>query len=258
MGRLVQRIEPETAPRVVDGPVVGAGAGVGVHEAVEQLGEFALEPFRLRELPILEARSVADGEPLEEFPAVQVGGALVALQAPPTRLRRGVFVLGWWDAEAVELLDVDPGLVRLERDRLALESEPAVAEPVVQDGERPAQRAARPCLVAGRPEQSREMLAGPGPGDGNVREDRGRLARVDRQGLAVHLDERWAQQGHLQSTQRSLLRTHRDGSGAAGRVVTAGSVRRTGPDVCRFRNASGTVGRDAGTRGTSYGHYGHQ
>jgi hypothetical protein len=189
VGGLVQRVELEHPPRVADPVAVLAGRLGGVGQARERGGQLALERARLRALPVVVAGRVTQPEALHELAAEQ--------------LRRAREVaLGRQRAEAVHV-DVDaavphqphavtPGLDRLGADRAA------------QRGQRPPQRAARVLRVVLGPQQLGQRVARARAVDEReVRQQRERLARVERDRLPVALDARRAEQHHLDSRHRA-------------------------------------------------------
>ncbi len=169
MGRLVQRLERQPAAGVLDRAHVAPARTEPLGEAVEHGPELARERSRLQRLPVVERRAVTEPEAREEDAALQRRGLLELREVSPTR-------------EPPELVDVEEDAVPLERDRVARDSEPAAAERRAQRRERPPQRRAGPIgRVLGPQELRQDVATVPARLDREVREQRGRLPRVDGQ-----------------------------------------------------------------------------
>ncbi len=93
--------------------------------------------------------------------------------------------------QRTEPADVDRVVLQLEADRRPAGVEPAAAQRRAQRRERPPQRGPSPIRLRVRPQQvDQQVAAVDAAGHGQVGEQRGRLARVHTQGLAVDLDPR--------------------------------------------------------------------
>ena len=108
--------------------------------------------------------------------------------------------------EPVELVDIE--LPALERDGVPRDGDPAAAERRAQRRERPAQRRARAIGRVVGPQELRERVAIVDAAlDGEIREQRRRLARVHRERDAVGKHDRWPEELETQRHGTSLIRT---------------------------------------------------
>ena len=194
VGRLVERIEREPAPRTRDRLRRVARGSEGAREPVEHRGELPVHLVARELLPVVERGAVAEAEAGEERAAVERGGLLERLEAAGAGLVRGVPVALRRRDEPTQLVDVEPDPRPRERDRVPPDLDEPGAERRLERRERPAEGGTRAVGVGLRPEQPGERVASRGaPGEGEVGEQRGRLARVDVERPAVDLDQRWAE-----------------------------------------------------------------
>ena len=215
MGRLVQRVEREPAAGVLDRAHVAPARAEPLGEPIEDRPELARERPRLERLPVVERSAVAEPEAGEEDAAVQ---------------RRGLLELGEVSRrrEPPELVDVEQDAVPLERDRVARDGEPAAAERRAQRRERPAQRRARAVgRVLGPEELGERVAAVAAPLDREVGEQRGRLARVDRERHTVA--ERLRRAEERQPQRRVAHASDRRRNGAHGIALRRNDFRTVVP-----------------------------
>ena len=173
MGGLVQRLERQPTAGVLDRAHVAAASPEHLGEAIEDGSQLARERCRLERLPVVERSAVAQAEAREKRSALQ-GRCLLELRE---------VVAG---REPAELVDVDEDTVPLERDRVARDGEPALAECRAQRRERSPQRRARSVgRVLGPQKLGQDVASVPALLDREIREQGGRLARVDRERNAV-------------------------------------------------------------------------
>ena len=202
MGCLVQRLERQPAPGVLDRAHVAPARTEPFGETIEHRPQLARERSRLQRLPVVERRAVAEPEAGEEDVALQRRGLLELREVSPTR-------------EPPELVDVEQDAVPLERDRIARDGEPASAERRAQRRKRPPQRRARAVgCVLGPQELGEHVAAVAALLDREVGEQRGRLARVDGQRNAVA--ERLRRAEERQPQRRVAHESDRRRNGAHG------------------------------------------
>jgi hypothetical protein len=187
MRGLVERIEREPPPRVLDRPhSVGA-----VGEAIEDRAELARQRRGAKRLPVVENGAIPQPEAGEEDTAVKRGRAFEIRKL----LAR---------SEPLELADVD--LAALERNGIPRNLDPPAAERRAQRRERAAERCTRAIGRVVRPQQFCERVAIVDASlDREIREQRGRLARIHRQGRAVGKHDRRTEHADGERHGASLL-----------------------------------------------------
>jgi hypothetical protein len=191
VGRLVQWLSVEPAPRVPQRRRVVAIRDQEFHEPLKDVGQLGVEAARLGHVPLLERRAVAEREPLE--------------QAARTRLRRLRQRLGRVPLrrEPAKALDVElEPVLSPKPDAVALGLDPFLADGAAQSRESAPEGSARTFGVLTRPQELAQRVArARALRQGQVSEQRGRLAGVERDGLAVAFDPRRAEQpdrhGHV-------------------------------------------------------------
>ena len=195
VGRLVERVEGEPATRTRDRLRGVARGSEGAREPVEHRGELPVHLVARELLPVVERGAVAEAEAGEERATVERGGLLERLEAAGAGLVRRVAVaLGRRD-EPAQLVDVEPDPRPRERDGIPPDLDEARVERRLERRERAAEGGTRTVGVGLGPEEPGERVAsGRAPGEGEVGEQRGRLARVDVERPAVDLDQRWAEE----------------------------------------------------------------
>ena len=183
VGRLVQRVEREPLLGPGDGLGQPARAGEQIDQPVEGRGELALDGVGRDPLPVVEGGAVAHRESRQQLTAVQVDRG-----RQRAGVDRGV------GGRSPELGQIEPGAREVERHRAAIGHQPLAAERRAQGRERPPQGRPGALAVVLGPEQRRDHVAPLDvPVDGEVGEDRRRLAGVDRQWAAVEFHDRSAQ-----------------------------------------------------------------
>ena len=202
MRRLVQRLERQPAAGVLDRADVAPAGAEPLGEPVEDAPQLARERSGLQRLPVVERSAVAEPEARKEDAALQGRGLLELGQVFAAR-------------EPAKLVDVEENALPLERDRVACDGEPAAAERRAQRRERPPQRRAGPVGRVLRPQELRQHVA-PVPSllHREIGEERGCLARVDRQRNAVA--ERLRRPQERQPQRRVAHRSDRRRNGAEG------------------------------------------
>ena len=192
--RLVERIESEPAARTRDRLRRVARGSEGAREPVEHRRELPVHLVTCELLPVVERGAVAEAEAGEERATVERGRLLEWLEAARARLVRRVPVaLGRRD-EPTQLVDVEPDPRPRERDGVPPDLDETRVERRLERRERPAEGGTRAVGVGLGPEKAGERVASRGAtGEGEVGEQRGRLARVDVERPAVDLDQRWAE-----------------------------------------------------------------
>ena len=185
VGRLVQRVEREPAARVRGSPAVLAALGQRPHEPPERRAELALQRVGLAHVPGVEAagcragrspRAARRGRPRRRLELAGVAGR----RAPGTRR-------------------TSTSAPVAQRDAVARGVDPLLADRLAQRRQRAPQRPARVLGILVRPQQLAQRLArARALGEREVREQRRRLAGVERHRLAVPANPRRAQQRDLQ------------------------------------------------------------
>ena len=181
MRRLVQVIQRQSTLRVWDrlaGPVGGAQLG---NQPVECGLELGSQLPRGCAVPVVPRDAVAQAEAGQQLAAVQ--------RDRPFQRSDRRFAPSSGGHQPPEPSHVDAFRIRLERDRRAIDGQPALAQPAAQRRERAAQRRAAAVGIGVRPEQFDQQIATVGAAHhGQIREQRGGLASVDPERLTVHLD----------------------------------------------------------------------
>ena len=197
LGGLVQRVKRHPAPRVFDGQLHAAGAGVGVdvRQPCQRPCQIALQRLPLRRLPRLELTRIGQAEPGQEALAVQLGRFGQRGHAFLAQVMVRMAVCAGLAGQRAEAAHVHPQACLLRQaDLLVAQGKPALADGPVQAGQAAAQHGACALLVEVGPEQAGQLVAADGMRDGGqVSEERDGFAPPDVHGRAVTFDARWAE-----------------------------------------------------------------
>ena len=187
MRRLIERVEVDPPAGGRDRPCEVAVRLECRDEAVEHPADGALDRGSPRRAPVVELGAVAEREPRHERAARQLGG-----DCEVPGVSRG--------AERLESRDVDVVVRRNERDLLSVDAEDVRPDGTAEHRQRPAEGAARRCVVRVRPQERRKLLPAVRPSirreDG---QDRNRLAGIDLERAALDHDLGRAEEPDLDS-----------------------------------------------------------
>ena len=187
MGRLVQRIDGQPAPRIVDGRRPFLRIARAAYQRLQEPGQVVAISFGLEELPVVKRRAVAQGEAGEKITVLNAGRFGQVRAAGLTGHGAGRWAVGQATFKgmniAVEIV------VKGKRHLLAFDVQPGQCGGGVERRECTPQRRARTGLVKFGPEQSGKRIARVGLArDGQIGEQCRGLARVGYEWFAVEFD----------------------------------------------------------------------
>ena len=191
MRGLAQRIQFQPAPRPSDRPFVCSPGAVRAGQSLQHVSEPIPQRLGLVELPLVERRAVAEGEPGHKAAAVQ----------PHRLLQEGQGVLRWSRTvrtarplPVAKDIHVQPDIgIWVQSRGLPVDGQPSLAQGPVDHREGAPQLSPGAALVERRPEQRGQRVAAVITlGDDQVGEKGERLATGEAHRFAVQLESRWA------------------------------------------------------------------